>query len=785
MTTKASRFSLAIYLPDLGGGGVERMRVNLAHAFIQRGIDVTFVLHQARGQNLALLPPAARVISLEASRTLAALPGLVRFLRAHRPDVLLSSLGHNNVLALCARDLARVQTRVVVCQHNALSRESKAFARWQYRILPQLYRLLLPRADAVVAVSKGVADDMSRAARLARERISVIYNPVVSPAFEVGPDGHGAPHPWFDNPATPVFVGMGRLVPQKDFPTLIRAFAALDRSLDARLMILGDGPLRAELAALAEELGVGPRVELTGFKSDPLPYLRRAAALVMSSSYEGFGNVLVEGMACGTPVISTDCPYGPAEILDNGAFGPLVPVGDAPALARAMGDVLTSRPSPDRLRARAAEFTVAPIAEQYLDVFSAVSPQVASWRAAAGGGHQQAASPPRLAPPPRVAAPGRVRSAAIYVPQLLTGGAEMAMTCLAQGLGRRGIDVHLLVHDHIGLPEAQRAAPLAVVNLDVTRSTMAVPGLVRFLRRRRPDVLVAALSHNNIVAVLAHGLAGGRASLVLTEHAPVSAQMQLKKGIRYRALPALLPSTYSRADAIVAVSQGVREDLRGLLRGRAPRIEVIHNPVLTADWQELSHAPVDDAWFAPGAPPVVLSVARLSAEKDLGTLVRAFARVLTFHPSARLAILGDGPERQDLQSLVSALGLDREVRLMGWVTNPLPYMRRARVFVLASLFEGFGNALVEAMACGAQVISTDCPFGPAEILDNGRYGRLVPVRDVEALATAISGVLQGDAPRPGAEERALEYTAERSIDRYLTLFEETHDSRAARLAKSA
>jgi glycosyltransferase involved in cell wall biosynthesis len=767
-----------MYLPDLGGGGVERMRVNLAHAFVQRGIDVTFVLHKAQGENLALLPAAARVISLDAPRTLAALPGLVRFLRDQRPDVLMSSLGHNNVLALGARDLAGVDTKVVVCQHNALSEESRAIERWQYRILPQLYRTFLPRADAVVAVSHGVADDMARAAGVARQSISVIYNPVVSPAFEAAParpgNGAGRLHPWFDDPGTPVFIGMGRLVQQKDFATLIRAFAAVDGSHNARLMILGDGPLRGDLARLAERLGVAPRVDLAGFKENPLPYVRRATALVMSSTYEGFGNVLVEGLACGTPVISTDCPYGPAEILGHGEFGRLVPVGDAGALAEAMADVFRNRPAPERLRARADEFKVARITERYLDLFASISPRVASWRGAT------APSAPRDRP---ATARRRtsVHSVAIYVPRLLTGGAERTMTRLAQGLGQRGLDVHLLVHDRVGAAEAQQEASVPVVSLEVTRTAMAIPGLVRFLRARRPDVLMSALSHNNIVAVLARGLARTRTALVLTEHAPVSAQIQLMKGIRYRALGGFLPATYSRADAIVAVSHGVREDLWTLLGRRAPRVEVIHNPVLPANWRELSHSAIDDAWFSPGAPPVIISVARLSAEKDLGTLIRAFGRVMGAHPSARLAILGDGPQRQTLQSLAFGLGLGQQVRLMGWVANPLPYVRRARVFVLSSLFEGFGNALVEAMACGTQVISTDCPFGPAEILEHGRYGRLVPVGNVDALAKAISGVLQGEPPPRVAVERALEYTAERSIDRYLTLFEEACVSRAERL----
>lgn len=356
--------SLWIYLPNLSGGGVERMKLILTPAFIERGFDVTFVLNKAEGELLQLLPPAVRVISLNASRTLTALPKLVGYLRREQPDILLSSMGHNNINALWAKRIAGVHTAVIISQHNSLSTESIAMGNWQHRILPTMYRLFCRHADAVIAVSKGVADDMAAATGYPRSKITVLYNPILFPGFD---DKANEPvaHRWFADGAGPVFVGIGRLVAQKDFETLIRAFALIDAKRNARLLILGEGPLRASLQALAVSLGVAERVELAGFMRNPLPYLKQASAMIMSSRYEGFGNVLVEAMACGTPAISTNCPYGPSEILGDGRFGPLVPVGDAAALARAMTETLDHPVSAAVLRERAREFAMDKVADEY------------------------------------------------------------------------------------------------------------------------------------------------------------------------------------------------------------------------------------------------------------------------------------------------------------------------------------------------------------------------------------------------------------------------------------
>ena len=363
------RRKVFIYLPNLAGGGAERLTLNLLPRFREAGYEPALVLNTRSGALLPHVPTDIRIISLEASRSLKAIGKLRRLLSEERPDILLSNLGHNNIIALWSRALSRAPTRVVVCQHSVLSQESLHDGNWQHRVLPAVSAVFLRLADGIVAVSRGVADDMARILRLRRSAISVIYNPVLTRDFD-----HRAAaslnHAWFAAGTMPVVLGVGRLVPEKDFGTLIKAFALLRQIMPCKLILVGDGPARADLVRLCQDLGIATDVDFVGFQENPLPYIRQAALLALSSTYEGFGNVLAEAMGCGTPVISTDCPYGPAEILAGGRFGALVPVGDAERMAQAMQEALLSPLPADVLKSQAAQFRDDRVSSQYVALFN-------------------------------------------------------------------------------------------------------------------------------------------------------------------------------------------------------------------------------------------------------------------------------------------------------------------------------------------------------------------------------------------------------------------------------
>ncbi len=361
--------SVAIYMHDLSGGGVERQCLALAGALAARGLEVTLVLHRLHGELLPSLPSRLRVVDLASRRTLADIPRLARYLRRERPDILLANIDHNNVAALLANTAARVGTQVVICQHNALTGFAEA-ERWTYRLIPLSYRLLAPVAGAVVAVSQGIAQELRHGIGIPDRKIRTIHNAAIGEGFDARA-GEPVAHPWFDDRSAPVFVTVGRLVAQKDHETLLRALAIHQRHAPARLLVLGVGPLRARLEALAHTLDIADSVDFLGFRENPLPYVRRADAFILASVSEGFGNVLVEAMGCGTPVIATDCPHGPAEILDHGRYGILVPPREPTALAEALAQArsLRARWPAEVLTARAAAFSDAACAARYHALF--------------------------------------------------------------------------------------------------------------------------------------------------------------------------------------------------------------------------------------------------------------------------------------------------------------------------------------------------------------------------------------------------------------------------------
>jgi glycosyltransferase involved in cell wall biosynthesis len=367
--------SVGIYMHDLRAGGAERQSLIIAEEFRRYGVDVTLVLHRLEGDLIDKVPAGLRIVELRGSRTLMDVPRLAHFLRTEKPDILLSNVDLNNVAALLAKAISFSSSRVVICQHNPISTSFVLESNWMYRYLGVSYRILSPLITSAVAVSEGVAAELARVTGLQSERVFTINNPVVGPDFEARCE-EPADHPWFEQPRLPTFVTAGRMVTHKDQETMIRALAIHRRRFDSRLVILGTGPLDQQLRELVAQLGLEQAVDFAGFRSNVLPYIRQADAFLLSSRCEGFGNVIVEALGCGTPVIATRCEYGPAEILDEGRYGVLVETRNPAAMAGAMDQVATLR---DRfpaamLRQRAGEFSYAACASRYMALFKSLTP---------------------------------------------------------------------------------------------------------------------------------------------------------------------------------------------------------------------------------------------------------------------------------------------------------------------------------------------------------------------------------------------------------------------------
>jgi glycosyltransferase involved in cell wall biosynthesis len=332
---------IAFFIPTLETAGAERVTVLLANGLRRRGNSVDVVLVQAKGDFLADLIDGIRVVNLQAGRVLRAVPRLAKYLRKESPDVLLSALDHSNAAAIAANWLSLTKTPVVTTVHAP--RRNAAQYRWGISgVFLRLYlNWLYRQAKQIVCVSQGVADDIVRGAGVARERIRVIYNPVIHPRIcELA--RQPVEHPWFAPGPYKSLLAVGRLMPQKDFPTLLRALQMVRQRGDVRLTILGEGDERPRLERLVKELSLEDCVSMPGTVRNPYSYMARADLFVLSSAWEALPTVLIEALALGAPVVAADCVSGPREILHNGRYGTLVPVGDSAALAGAISSALSA-----------------------------------------------------------------------------------------------------------------------------------------------------------------------------------------------------------------------------------------------------------------------------------------------------------------------------------------------------------------------------------------------------------------------------------------------------------
>jgi len=349
------------------GGGAQLAMVNLACELARLGKEIDLVMPELKGPYIKNLSEEVTTFDLKTRNPYKLVFKLVKYLNKRQPEFLIASQQQTNIAAIIARWFVNFPLLLVIHQNNQLSTLAHYDKRILVRLLPFFAKVLYPLADKIVAVSNGVAQDIANITDLPAKQIKIIYNPIITKQIFLRAKETPS-HQWFTNLKKPIILSAGRLTRQKDFSTLIKAFAQVLEKLDCQLVIIGEGENRLELEQLISDLKLEKFVALPGFAENPYNYIKRASLFVISSAWEGLPFVLVEAMALGTPVVSTNCPSGPNEILKGGKYGDLVPVGEVAALSASIQKTLVSPLSPETLQERASLFTSEAVGQEFLDL---------------------------------------------------------------------------------------------------------------------------------------------------------------------------------------------------------------------------------------------------------------------------------------------------------------------------------------------------------------------------------------------------------------------------------
>jgi len=374
------KVNVAFFLPTLEVGGTERNVVNLVNNIDTEHYTVSLVLGNIHGDFVNQVRQDIVIVNLKASYSVGLFFALVQYFKIQKPDVFVSAFPRINIITIAAKIFSGVNTKIIITEHSVFSFLpviAKTFWRGMFArfFMPLLARLLYPKADSIVCVSVGIAEDLKKVINT-NGNMKVIYNPIiVDKIYQLADETVN--NVWFSNPEVSVIIAVGRLVPIKDYLTLLKAFKQVLKNQPARLVILGSGPEKEKLEWLSSQMGLSESIAFMGFQKNPYKYIKKASVFVLSSLQEGFGNVIIEAMACGAPVVSTDCPVGPGEIIENMKNGILVPVGDEKSMADAILKVLNDPVLAEKFstagRERAKFFSVAKSVGEYEKVFDELS----------------------------------------------------------------------------------------------------------------------------------------------------------------------------------------------------------------------------------------------------------------------------------------------------------------------------------------------------------------------------------------------------------------------------
>lgn len=718
---------IAVFLPDFRKGGAQAMMINLANHWAASGHDVHVIAGTIEGGLSTNLHPSIPVTTGKGSGAFSGFMPLRNFLADEKPDALVSALYHANIVAgLVTATLGFRRTKIVLSERNHLSSSLNDLPFYKRVLILPLLHLAYRFADYYIGISKGVSINLEDEFGLCREKITTIYNPVVTPEF-AAKAAAPADHPWLKNKDLPVLIAAGRLTTQKDYPTMLRAFASVLKEKPCRLIVLGTGNQESAIKQFAQSLGVADSVDFVGQVESPLPYMAASDIFVFSSAWEGFGNVLVEALYCGLPIVSTDCPFGPSEILENGKYGVLCPVGGHEAFARAILNVLEKNPFPaEAQKKRAEDFSVERVSFQYLDVMGK-------------RGVFQTGKDVRIVAskfPPEYSGPG-VRVPKLYKaigPQLnaqalkvYCNGIEITenKSYAMDGLYVRRRTAYFLKKFGRGLG---RFVPGRVLNA-VFYQVETLYGLI--------DLWKMSAKNTSYVHVLGHSGATA-AALWIAGFKNIPTIVELVNAGAVAEQKFFFSKVRPRGRfKIVAISKALER--LNIERGFAEKdIWARPNPVNAQEFcrrADEKDALRETLGLFGKDDIVLLYIAKFMPRKNqlflpdiLAQLSERYKLVLA-GPAVSAGTLQDRDDAymKEIEAKISTLGLSDRVKIVKGFVNSAEYMNASDIYCMPPWGEGLGTPMLEAMACGLPVIASE-EEAFKEWISEGRNGHVLPLQ---------------------------------------------------------
>ena len=727
---------ISLFCPSMYGGGAEKISLNLANFFATSGYETELILLKKTGPYYKYIDRSVKVKIINPFFNILIPFYLLKHRLKTRPDIILSTLKPTSIILGFCKYFSSFTSTIVLHEPSTM---------YGVNHMPLINRALhimsmklsYRNFDGIIANSQATLDDLKKY-KMVNDNYTIIGNPVISQNTK-SLISQNFDHEWLDDNKIKVIISVGRLDKNKDFKTLIDAFSISYKELPyLRLLILGEGSERSNLQKYIEQYKLSKVIQLFGFVDNPFPFYKKSDLFILTSLSEGFGNVIVEALVSGIYVISTKSG-GPEDIITNDKFGLLTDINRPDLLADKINNFFIYKKKHVSNSESFNKFSVNIVANEYLNFFKNLL---------------------------------KNQKISIFSGTLGGGGAERMVLNLTNTLVERGYNVDLILVNKTGNYIDYLNKNVNIVDLKCERALFSFFPLLKYLYKQKPKMIIASMRHINLICWFAKKFSFGFSSfkLIARESNVPSLRLISPDSLSDRIVGYLTKFSYSSCDHIIAPSSGVAKDIKKFFNIKNVPITSIPNIV---DFEFIEKQKLykneNINYFININKPIILGVGRLSPVKDFGTLIKAFSLVKK-EIDCRLIIIGEGTERVTLEKIIKNLDIESDVFLLGQKDNPFPYFNLASLYVLSSISESLSNTILESLSIGTNVISTNCPFGPTEILEDGKWGDLVNVGNYKQMSESIIKNLKAPKILPSKKYLINKFGKDSIVKRYIDNF---------------